>query len=232
MKVVFDFFKDKGDSSTNVKLFSDKNKKKFTNMLEMIKQGYGSDPPLMSMYIPITDMNGNTAVDKDRLTLYRSSRGMSNLKSLHQYLTTSFGHTVAGPWYSDNLLAVVCHFYNWRMSRKNCPNFPSLEHYDGLLIDRINNLYELIYGHQNYRNWSTFNENIPIESTYGIVPVENALTSESLIFLTNGNDIDKHGSNMLKYLAARQKASLPFLPIRGEKERKLIYRKSEGTCFK
>ena len=120
------------DSSTSVKLFSDKNKEKFTNMLEMIKQGYGSDPPLMSMYVPKTNMNGNTAVDKDGLTLYRLLRGTSNLESLHQYLTTSFGHTVAGPWCSNNLLAVVCHFYNWRMPRRNRPNFPSLEHYDGL----------------------------------------------------------------------------------------------------
>mmetsp|Transcript_54574 Transcript_54574/g.63795 ORF Transcript_54574/g.63795 Transcript_54574/m.63795 type:complete len:238 (+) Transcript_54574:218-931(+) len=144
MKVVFDFFKDKEDSSTK------------------------------------TDVNGNTAVDKDGLTLYRLLGGTSNLESLHQYLTTSFGHTVAGPWYSNNLLTVVRHFYNWRMSRKNRPNFQSLAHYDALLINRINSLYEII--------------------------------SESLIFPTNGNDIDKHGSNMLRYLAARQKSSLPFLP--------------------
>lgn len=81
-------------------------------------------------------------VDKDGLILYRSLRGTSNLESLHQYLTTSFGHTAAGPLYSDCLLTLVRHYYNWRMSLKNRPGFPQLIHYDGIMIDRINCYYE------------------------------------------------------------------------------------------
>ena len=171
MKAVFDFLKNKIDTQTGVALFHEKNKRKFMNMLELVKKGYGSDPPKISMYIPKTDRFGKPIVDRDGLTLYRSIRGTSNLESLHQYLTTSFGHTIAGPWYSDILLTIVRHFYNWRMSMKNRPNFSNLTHYNGLLIDRINNLYELIYGHTKNRDWSTYNENLPSQLTFGIVPV-------------------------------------------------------------
>lgn len=173
IKAVFEFFKDKKDTKTGVILFHDKNKKKFNNMLEMVKKGYASDPVNIAMYIAKTNRHGIPLVDKDGLTLYRSIRGTSNLESLHQYLTTSFGHTIAGPWYSNVLLRVVRHFYNWRMSLKNRPHFPNLTHYNGLLIDRINTLYELIFGYSKYRDWSSFNENLPLRSVYGIVPVES-----------------------------------------------------------
>ena len=66
-------------------------------MLDTIKKGYASDPPHMAMYLPTMDMYGRPMVDSDGLILYRSLRGTSNLESLHQYLTTSFGHTTAAP---------------------------------------------------------------------------------------------------------------------------------------
>ena len=112
-------------------------------MLETIKKGYASDPPHMLMYVPKTDLYGRAIVDSDGLVLYRSLRGTSNLESLHQCLTTSFGHTIAGLWYSDVLLSVVRHNNNWRMSRKNRPGFPQIMHYEGEFIDRINTLYEV-----------------------------------------------------------------------------------------
>ena len=194
------------------------------NMLAMVKKGYASDPPSLSMYIPKNNHNGAPMVDKDGLVLYRSIRGTSNLESLHQYLTTSFGHTMAGPWYSDVLLAVVRHFYNWRMSIKNRPNFPGVTHYDGLLVDRINSLYEVIFGYPKHREWSSFNENLPTEYAYGIVPVNNAHT----LNIKQISDADKRcfsEKSTLFYLANRQKSIVPFLPIRGYREKKLIHRK-------
>ena len=143
----------------------------------MIRKGHASDPKHMSMYIPKTNNYGQPMVDQDGLMLYRSLRGTSNLESLHQYLTTSFGHTVSGPWYSDTLLTIVRHMYNWRMSRKNRPGFPPVMHYDGLLIDQINNNYEIIYGISKYREWTTCNENLPTSSAYGIVHIQQSLTS-------------------------------------------------------
>ena len=158
-------------------------------MLKDIKKGDTSDPPCISMYVPKTNKYGFKMVDKDDLVLYRSIRGTSNLESLHQYLTTSFGHTVAGPWYSDILLTVVRHFYNWRMSMKNRPNFPSVMHYDSLLIDRINNLYENIFGHRKHQEWSTYNENLPHKSAYGVVPVSDVHTMELVKLCQNDKDI-------------------------------------------
>ena len=223
MKAVYDFFKDRDDSKKNTKLFNDRARKKFENVLELVKQGYASDPEHMSMYIPKTDSFGRVMVDKDGLQLYRSIRGTSNLESLHQYLTTSFGHTIAGPWYSDMLLTIVKHFYNWRMSRKNRPGFPPISHYNGLLLDRINNLYEIIYGHVKYRSWKSFNENLPLKAVYGVVAVEESLTSDIVCSDADKADIKKN--TVLKYLAHRQGCAVPFLPVRFEAEKKLAHRK-------
>lgn len=235
MKTVFEFFKDKVDSTTNQKLFNTRSENKFKNVLEMVKKGYCSDPPGMELYVEKTDKWGRKIVDEDGLTLYRSARGTSNLESLHQYLTTSFGHTIAGPYYSDCLLAIVKHHYNWRQSRKNRPGFPPIGHYNGLLIDRINELYERIYGHKKYVDWSEYNENIPLKSAYGIVEVEKSLTSELVITEEDKQKISKN--QMLKYLAERQGAPVPFLPIRSTNEKKLIHQKlnqyiSEGHSLK
>lgn len=223
MKAVYDFFKDKVDSKTSKVLFHKTNRFKFENMLKMVQKGYASDPPGMSLYVQKTDKYGRPMKDKDGLVLYRSLRGTSNLESLHQYLTTSFGHTISGPRYSDNLLTVLRHMFNWRMSLKNRPNFPRLLHYDGLLIDRINALYEIIYGYRKYRNWQPFNEYIPPSSIYGIAPLKTELTSSLKATEEDKQIISKN--NMLSYLAKRQCADLPFLPIRGENERKLIHKK-------
>lgn len=223
MLAVFNFFKDKVDSEKGGKLFSDGNKKKFLAVLELVKQGYATDPPNLQMYAEKTDDNGNKMVDKDGLTLYRSLRGTSNLESLHQYLTTSFGHTTSGPWYSDCLLTIVRHMNNWRMSLKNRPHFPKVRHYNGLLLDRINHLYEQIYGYAKHKHWSDFNENLPVESAYGVVPIKEELTSSLTCTDKDVELLQKH--DMLKYLADRQGASLPFLPIRSVNEKKLAHQK-------
>ena len=156
--------------------------------------------------------------------LFRSIRGTSNLESLHQHLIMSFGYTIAGPWYSEVLLSVVRHFYNWRMSIKNSPNYPSLTHHDGLLIDRIHHLYELIFGHPKHRDWTSFNENLPTMAAYGILPVNEAHTSS--IKTLSDDDIKTFlDRSTLKYVAIRQTSSLSFLPTRGIREKRLIHRK-------
>lgn len=64
--------------------------------------------------------------DRDGLWLYRCFRGTNLAESMHQVLTMSFGHTRAGPRYSDNLLALVRHRFNWRASERNRPHFPQV----------------------------------------------------------------------------------------------------------
>lgn len=224
MRVVYDFFKDKVDTKTKQKkLFSERNKHKFECMLDLVKKGYASDPPGVHLYLPKTDSLGRQMRDKDGLPLYRSLRGTSNLESLHQYLTTSFGHTMAGPLYSDSLLCVLRHNYNWRMSRKNRQHFPQLMHYDGLLIDRINRLYEGIYGYKKYVSWEAFNDNIATKSVFGIVEVDKDLTSSMNV---SDDDIKQIKQNKtLQHLAKRQGTPVPFLPIRYEKEKRLVHQK-------
>lgn len=231
MKVVFDFFKDKIDSTTRHTLFNDRNRNKFEGVLDLVKKGYASDPPGMSLYVEKTDTFGRLMKDKDGLTLYRSLRGTCNLESLHQYLTTSFGHTISGPFYSDCLLSIVRHHINWRMSRKNRPNFPPISHYDGMLLDHINSMYEIIYGECKYKDWEPFNEHLPeTVSPFGIVAVNKQLTESLVVSEEDKTIISK--SKMLKYLADRQGVPVPFLPIRGEAEKRLIHRKLNEALSK
>ena len=107
VKAVFDFFQDKEDSKTRKPLFNKLAKEKAKLVLEMIRKGYLPDPPGAEFYVRKTNSCGKVMVDKDGLWLYCCIRGTSLIESMHQMLTTSFGHTQAGPWYSDNLLAVV-----------------------------------------------------------------------------------------------------------------------------
>lgn len=223
MLAVFDFFKDRVDSDSGQVLFHTTNRKKFRNMLDMIKKGYASDPPGLSLYTPKTDKFGRIMIDRDGLPLYRSNRGTSNLESFHQFLTTSFGHTMAGPWYCDSLLAVVRHHNNWRMSRRNRPNFPPLMHYNSGLIDRINTLYELVFGYRKYRYWEDFNQHLPVESAFGIVPVNKKYSS---VLKHTDSDLEHLKKNKtLLYLADKQQSPFPFLPVHGESEKKLAHKK-------
>ena len=72
MKAVFDFFKGKIDSKTNVVLFHEKNRKIFESVLNMVKKIYASDPLNVPMYFKKTNKYGRFMIDKDGLTLYRS----------------------------------------------------------------------------------------------------------------------------------------------------------------
>ena len=220
MQYIYHFFRDKVDSRTGNVLFNEAARKKFELVMALVQNGYASDPSGISMYVRKTNKHGKQMVDMDGLQLYRSLRGTSNLESLHQYFTTSFGHTNSGPRYSDMLLMVIRHQYNWRASLHNRPYFPPLSHYNGLLIDRINELYEEIYGHPKYKHWISFNESLPGESPYGIVPVDSFI-SESVH--ADPSDIQNlKYKDTLKYLAKRQKSDLPFLPVRGSSELKLF----------
>jgi hypothetical protein len=126
VKAVFDFFKDKVDSQTNQPLFNEAARKKAESVLVNIRLGYFSDPPGVDFYTRKTDKYGKPMVDRDGLWLFRCFRGTNLAESMHQTLTMSFGHTRAGPRYSDNLLALVRHRFNWRASERNRPHFPQV----------------------------------------------------------------------------------------------------------
>ena len=42
---------------------------------------------------------------------------------------------------------------NWKVSERNQPDFQQVRHYNGLLIDYVNDLYESIYSYPKYVNW-------------------------------------------------------------------------------
>ena len=94
-------------------------------------------------------------------------------------------------------------------------------HYEGELIDRTNTLYESTFGFSKYRNWQTFNESLPFSSVYGIVPVNSKYTS--LLKKMDDSSMILSKQATLNYLGARQKSSIPFLPIRGIHERQLAH---------
>lgn len=75
------------------------------------------------------------------------------------------------------------------------------------------------------------NENLPTESSsYGIVSIPQSLTST--VKASEEDRVKLSKNNTLKYLSERQNSDLPFLPVRGKNERKLIYRKLKDLTAK
>lgn len=97
VKAVFDFFADQEDSEKHQPLFNKEAKKKAKLVLEAILRGELSDPPGAEWYVRKTNQRGEVMVDRDGLWLYRCFRGTNLTESMHQSLTTAFGHTRAGP---------------------------------------------------------------------------------------------------------------------------------------
>ena len=217
VKVVFDFFQDQLDSKTRKPLFNEYARQKAASVLTAIKSGYLSDPPGYSFYVRRFRTNGEPMTDKKGLQLYRSIRGTSNLESHHQSLTRSFGHTFAGTWYNDNVLTQVRHEINWDASIRNDLNIPKIHHYDGLLIDKVNELYVLCFRKLKYPNWISTNDSLCTTSPFGITQIKShGSESTEMPIVRNGNFTSK------SYIAHRQKSSIPFLPVKGIAENKLF----------
>ena len=143
--------------------------------------------------------------DQDGLQLYRCFRGTNMTESMHQSLASCFGHTRAGPQYSDCLLAVVRHRFNWRASERNRPNFPQARHYNGCALDTVNELYEMVFGHPKYPHWIHYNEvAADLEwPAYGIVPLTEEDASVFNCHPVSGS------TKSLRYLALRQQVPVP-----------------------
>eukprot|EP00979_Chaetoceros_neogracilis_P019381 scaffold12244_cov1364-Chaetoceros_neogracile.AAC.1 len=172
----------------------------------MIQNGLISDPPGLSFYVKVLNLDGSNRVDAKGLQLYRSIRGTNLVESFYELLTRSFGHTQAGAFYSDCLLTFVRHQHNWRASLRNRPCFPQLRHYDGEAIDIVNDLYEFCIGNPKYPKWVGI-------SPYGIVPSSTNATAPQR---------DHAPSNKITtskdYIASRQQTDIPYLPVYGKEE--------------
>lgn len=222
VKLVFEQFQNLLDGKTRLPLMNDKQKKNAKNVLEAIKRGEYSDPPGAELYLQKTDRDGKPMFDKDNLPLYRCIRGTNKTEGLHQKLVMFFGHTRAGPRYSDSLLALVRHVYSWRASEKNRPGFPQVKHYDGRSLDTINELYEKIYGYPKYTCWLHINDVKLKESPYGIVPLCTR-RQETCEHNLGQEVIPVEGmTKSLTYLAKCQKSRVPFTPVRYRQERQLF----------
>ena len=90
---------------------------------------------------------------KDSLWLYRSMRGISLLKSMHQKITKVFGDIMARLLYSKFLMTLLHHHMNWKSSEHNRSYLTQVLHYNGFPVGCINELYESIFGFPVYVNW-------------------------------------------------------------------------------
>jgi hypothetical protein len=142
-----EFKKPKYDSDDKVPLLFQKARKEFKNLLERhVKKGCFSDPPNVALYLI-------SGWDKYGLTLYRCTRGTSDLESFHQTLEMKFQPWNAGPQFADALLALFRHRYNIRASEKYRPNFPRIGHYDHHLIDEVQEITLRLFGRPVHQWW-------------------------------------------------------------------------------
>ena len=218
VRAVIDFFQNQKDTKTGACLFNEKARKKADLVLKAILRGEYSDPPNQdcSLYCRKTDAYGREMTDENGLPLYRSLRGTSLLESLHQKLTKAFGHTMAGVMYSDCLLALLRHQTNWRASERNRPDFPQVRHYEGLLIDAVNELYESVFGERKYANWDSSDKYMVELSPFGIVPLDKEGPDSRHVDPVEGL------TKSLHYLSVRQRSNIPFTPVETAEEKRLF----------
>ena len=102
-------------------LFNDMAIKKADFVIKEILRGGYSDPPgpFCGLYFRKTNICGRYMVEKDGLWIYRSMIGNSLLESVHQNITKSFGHTMAGVLYINFLLTLMWHHMNWKAYQRN-----------------------------------------------------------------------------------------------------------------
>ena len=186
--------------------------------MKAVIEGQYSDPPddMSSVCCRKTDDYGRPMTGKNGLTLYRSLRGTSLLESMHQKLTKAFGHTMAGVLYSDCLLAWLRHRINWRASECNRPDFPQVQHYDGLLIDAVDELHEFVFGERKYANWDSSDKYMVRLSPYCIVPLDKEGPVSRHV------DPVKGLTKSLHYLSLRQGSNVPYTPVKTPEEKKLF----------
>jgi hypothetical protein len=77
--------------ATKLPLFNALCWKESKSMLQLVEEGYLSDPPGVQLYVKIGE-------DKDGLVLYRCFRGTNTVEGgVHQNMIKSFGSYNAGP---------------------------------------------------------------------------------------------------------------------------------------
>ena len=61
---------------------------------------------------------------------------------------------------------------DWKSYDFNQPDFPQIRHYNVLLIDYVNEIYEYIFGFSTYVNWELYTKYMVETSPYGIVTLD------------------------------------------------------------
>ena len=74
-----------------------------------------------------------------------------------------------GVIYIDWLMTLLWHHMNCKLSERNQPDFTQFRHYNNLMVDYVNELYESIFGFTKYVNWELSTNYMEENSLYGIV---------------------------------------------------------------
>jgi len=104
------------DSKTKQPLFNREAWKKARNLLSEVLDGYYSDPPEFDFYEFQLDRNGEVKKDKYGIELILSSRGTSNIESIHRQYNTMFRHQ-SGIEMSDALFRERRHHHNMDLGK-------------------------------------------------------------------------------------------------------------------
>ena len=99
---------------------------------------------------------------------------------------------------------------NWKVSERNQPDFQQVRHYNGLLIDYVNDLYESICSYPKYVNWELSTNYMEENSLYGIVLLDKEGPESCHVEPVEG--LTKY----LLYLTLQQRRDVPYTGVKGK----------------
>jgi hypothetical protein len=124
--------------------------------------------------------------------------------------------------HSVALLLQYCVRYNLKMAIRHRAGFPSLQHFDTHLIDKLQLLVERNHNVQIFPGWLNSSDYADTPESFIIVPLNCAALAEAV----QKKEVPQAAINALtpdeKWLAKRMGVKLPFLPVIGMAEKALF----------
>ncbi|ORY48047.1 hypothetical protein BCR33DRAFT_57531 [Rhizoclosmatium globosum] len=206
-EVFVEFCKESYKDERGVPLLSVKARKDMKTLLnDHIRKGCLSDPRNLALYTKIGE-------DKNGLPLYATFRGTSDVESLHQLLEQIFSSMNCSIEFMDAAISQVRHVFNIRASERHRPGFPTLGHYEHLLIDQINEITQRIYGKPIHKWWTVRSFFSTSTESFGVVPFLPESDWECV-----SEDAVKSYPRNYRYIAQRTKCLVPYLPVHTPEE--------------
>lgn len=208
------------DAATKEPLFGPKQWKTASQILDLIREGYLSDPPGIALYTKI----GN---DKKagNLPIYRCARGTSFTEGVHSQLRSRLPTVGVSIRHINSRLPEYVYVHNKRVGTMNTTGKKYRGHYDPWIINRIQErlayLDAILINPIEIRGMVNTDLYVRTQERLGILPIPDGVRIASAIGEYNPQDPGARKQEQA-YLARIQNTKKAVLPVHTPQEYKLF----------